>query len=251
MKSLTDHEVQCFNQYLLHSVIAGISQRRLSETESDSQIERDFDFLKERALVNKAIFTALKEILIGKSSLTDIMSGEAVATVPLVMSGRLDKLCLVDGGFQDPPARTPRMINYFAPEMTAGIEFSEARIINGASRLPFPKDYDYLLANTRLIIPPNKRVDMNVNTVISPATFRTSYLLNHSLTFADILRSVGDKKGTRLHITDLPFSELSLSSSKMREYVQGFLDEAPGWKIIAWTELIPEYGLCFATLEHE
>ncbi len=212
------------------------------------------ELFKIKRVHQKLVFDIMVEALEGRRVLIDLLSGDATATLPLVASGKLDRLVLVDNN-ASPTLNQHTRVVADKMKITSRVEWMDMTIGSRVQEGALPDIPDVLLAESGIAIPPRYRypgvTELRPEEQIHPPAYKNSHVIDMRTTIGDVLRDLGHMPGRRVHLIDSPFYRYNTDSGDIREHVEGQMGDHPEWNIDVWGAFGPNDSMIYGCLEHE
>ncbi len=215
----------------------------------ESQVANVKRLFAERRRIQKAIFDHLRGSLGKEREMVDFLSGDAAATLPLVLSGDLNVLHLVDNGH----SRKQKTVGATLPTrlgIQGNVRSHDLNISSSSGSLALPRAQVGLLSDTGFALPvenrmPQTTIGMDTS---APSTFRGSHVIGATAGFNDVLRVFGGA-GRTLHVVETPFVRAPLSVNDWGDHLSREVGADSQWRVQDVAPLVQELGTMRARLE--
>jgi hypothetical protein len=204
----------------------------------------------ERRKVERALFFYLRDVLRSETELIDFLSGDAVATTPMLLTGDLRKLHLLDDG-HSPKQKAVSELLTRRLEVHSGVQWHHVTLSATTPLLNLPSVKAGVLADSGIALPARNRMPRSLSSadIQSPSTFRGAHVMEPTVTLPDVLRVFGGMRGRTLHVVETPFFRVPLSLNDWGDHLLGQLSEGTPWSLDELEPLLEETGTMRATFK--
>lgn len=215
----------------------------------ESQVANVKRLFAERRRIQKAIFDHLRGSLGKEREMADLLCGDGAATLPLVLTGHVNTLHLVDNGH----SRRQRAVGVTLPArlgIQGSVRSHDFNVSPSSGPLGLPRVKIGLLSDTGFALPEQNRMPQTTGGVdtSAPSTFRGSHVVGATAGLGDVLR-VFEGAGRTLNVIETPFVGAPLSVNDWGDHLSRELSSDPQWRVQDVVPLVEELGSMRARLE--
>ena len=210
------------------------------------------DFAARKELQHQVFTVLRREIGAQPTDVTDLLAGDAAATLPLVMCGTVSNLHTIDSGHSEMYLKMPAAA---AKKLKIGGKIHAHTLKLGHATQPgdLPQTARMTLIESGVGLPPEARVPnaAAVTAVDAKLEQRSSHIFGPEVSLDDILRIAGGTHGRILDIFDTPFFKRPRDLASLREFVEAAVAQRPEWKVATWEAAASGSPMYHAKLVHE
>ncbi|MFA4815430.1 MAG: hypothetical protein WC653_05060 [Candidatus Gracilibacteria bacterium] len=216
----------------------------------DTCVRSNRALFAERKKIQRGLFEFLRGVLGRERELVDFLSGDAVGTIPLLLTGDLRQLHLVDNGHSSRQNAVSRALARRL-SVQSSIQHHSVDVSDVSSQIDLPSVQTGVFAESGFALPNGNRMPSGQDQFgLNPSAFRSAHVVGATATFQDVLRIFTDTtSGRKLHVVETPFMGAPLSTNNWGDYLTDQLSPDSRWKLQDVDTLLEETGTMRATLE--